>query len=88
MKVQDKFRRILRMRQRNKSGAMLSEEGDIAEAANIVSVSSKKQILEASIFEGCNKDLAAAKLLTTSTLPDRRWFRTCHSVLSGSFGCL
>ena len=67
---------------------MLSEEGDIADAANIVSVPSKKQILEASIFEGGNKDLAAVKLLTTSTLPDRRWLRTCHSVLFGSLGCL
>ena len=45
MKFQDKFRRILRMRQWKKSGAMLSEEGDILEAANIVSVSSKKQVI-------------------------------------------
>ena len=60
----------------------------IGEGANIVSVSSQKEILEASIFEGGNKDLAAAKLFTTSTLPDHRWLRSCHSVLTGSLWCL
>ena len=87
MRFQNRFRRILSMRQWKKSGATLAEEG-IIEATNIVSVSSKKQILEASIFEGGYKDLAAAKLLTISILPDRRWLRTCHSVLSGSLGSL
>ena len=87
-RFQDQYRRILRMRQWKQSGDTLAERGDIAGAANFVSISSKKQILEASIFEGGNKDLATAKLFTTSMLPDHRWLRICYSVLFGSLGCL
>ena len=65
MKSQDGFPRILHLRKRKKSGATLSEEV-IAEVANIASVTSGKQVLEALIFDVGNKDLAPARLFATS----------------------